>query len=199
MPTLRPLRRRRRRRQVFDDKSVFAEWFSEFVGTNQHAIAGGAADKKGTDAWFANEKRMLVITRLHQILEPFMLRRMVRRKLGTRRARRAAGRLPPTRAASARLPVFLHALGWLQQRSSESAGLSIPPPPHTRARAAARRRGQAAAQDGARHQVPAVGAAGVHLRLDQDHGVAVRGRGTGGVRGGERGRGVGRWGGAGGG
>ena len=77
MPTLRPLRRRRRRRQVFDDKSVFAEWFSEFVGTNQHAIAGGAADKKGTDAWFANEKRMLVITRLHQILEPFMLRRML--------------------------------------------------------------------------------------------------------------------------
>lgn len=60
-------------RQVFDNQSVFAEWFAEFVG-NQPI----APDKRGSEAaWFQNEKRMLVITRLHQILEPFMLRRMV--------------------------------------------------------------------------------------------------------------------------
>ncbi len=78
-------------RQVFDNQSVFAEWFAEFVGNQPVA----ALDKKGSEAaWFQNEKRMLVITRLHQILEPFMLRRMVgpllRRGVGGVGARGAA-------------------------------------------------------------------------------------------------------------
>ena len=62
--------------EVFDDKSVFAEWFSEFVGAQPLAAAG--VDPRSEAAVWHNEKRMLVITRLHQILEPFMLRRMVR-------------------------------------------------------------------------------------------------------------------------
>lgn len=62
---------------MFDNQSVFAEWFSEFVG-QAPLTAASAAPKDSEAAWFLNEKRMLVITRLHQILEPFMLRRMVR-------------------------------------------------------------------------------------------------------------------------
>jgi SWI/SNF-related matrix-associated actin-dependent regulator of chromatin subfamily A protein 2/4 len=61
---------------VFDNQSVFAEWFAEFVGGQPMSSAPGH-DPRSEAALWHNEKRMLVITRLHQILEPFMLRRMV--------------------------------------------------------------------------------------------------------------------------
>ena len=50
---------------VFDDAKIFAEWF-------------GGQDAKGNgDDWLETEKRVVVVHRLHQILEPFMLRRQV--------------------------------------------------------------------------------------------------------------------------
>ena len=55
--------------QVFDDKSTFTEWFGESLGK--------ATDSKAEDEWLETEKRVVVIHRLHQILEPFMLRRQV--------------------------------------------------------------------------------------------------------------------------
>ena len=57
--------------QVFDDKSTFTEWFGDSLGK---AADGGA---KQEDEWLETEKRVVVIHRLHQILEPFMLRRQV--------------------------------------------------------------------------------------------------------------------------
>ncbi|KAK9816457.1 hypothetical protein WJX72_000543 [[Myrmecia] bisecta] len=53
--------------EVFDDKGTFAEWFGDSLGK-----AGGAEED-----WLEKEKRVVVIHRLHQILEPFMLRRQV--------------------------------------------------------------------------------------------------------------------------
>ncbi len=64
--------------QVFDDKATFAEWFGDALGKG--ALAGGA------DEWLQTEKRVVVIHRLHQILEPFMLRRQVQD---------VEGKLPP--------------------------------------------------------------------------------------------------------
>ena len=64
--------------QVFDDKATFAEWFGDALGKG---AAGGGADE-----WLATEKRVVVIHRLHQILEPFMLRRQVQD---------VEGKLPP--------------------------------------------------------------------------------------------------------
>jgi SNF2-related domain len=55
--------------QVFDDKSVFNSWFGEAMA--------GSEDGGGGDEWLETEKRVVVIHRLHQILEPFMLRRQV--------------------------------------------------------------------------------------------------------------------------
>lgn len=66
--------------QVFDDKATFAEWFSDALG-KQGAGGGG-----GPDEWLETEKRVVVIHRLHQILEPFMLRRQVQD---------VEGKLPP--------------------------------------------------------------------------------------------------------
>ncbi len=51
---------------MFDDKAAFNDWFGEALGGED----GGGAD------WL-QEKRVVVIHRLHQILEPFMLRRQV--------------------------------------------------------------------------------------------------------------------------
>ena len=62
--------------QVFDDKNQFAEWFGDSFGKN----APGSEDD------VAMEKRVVVIHRLHQILEPFMLRRQVQD---------VEGKLPP--------------------------------------------------------------------------------------------------------
>ena len=53
--------------QVFDDKAAFNDWFGDALGAGED---GGGAD------WL-QEKRVVVIHRLHQILEPFMLRRQV--------------------------------------------------------------------------------------------------------------------------
>lgn len=54
--------------QVFDDNRSFSEWFGTFLGS-------GALED---DSALSREKRLVVVHRLHQILEPFMLRRMVR-------------------------------------------------------------------------------------------------------------------------
>lgn len=64
--------------QVFDDKNQFAEWFGDSFGKTAPG-AGGEDD-------VAMEKRVVVIHRLHQILEPFMLRRQVQD---------VEGKLPP--------------------------------------------------------------------------------------------------------
>lgn len=58
------------RMQVFDDRDMFGQWFGGTGGQG----AGGAA---GSEDWLETEKRVVVIHRLHQILEPFMLRRQV--------------------------------------------------------------------------------------------------------------------------
>ena len=53
--------------QVFDNAKVFQQWFGD--------------DKKGNSEeqhdWMEKEKKIIVVSRLHQILEPFMLRRLV--------------------------------------------------------------------------------------------------------------------------
>lgn len=64
--------------QVFDDKATFAEWFGDALGKGSQSAAA--------DEWLATEKRVVVIHRLHQILEPFMLRRQVQD---------VEGKLPP--------------------------------------------------------------------------------------------------------
>ena len=56
--------------QVFDDKGSFTEWFGDALGKSG---PGGQLE----DDWLETEKRVVVIHRLHQILEPFMLRRQV--------------------------------------------------------------------------------------------------------------------------
>ena len=57
--------------QVFDNAKVFQQWFGD-DGKKSAAGAGG----EGED-WMEKEKKIIVISRLHQILEPFMLRRLV--------------------------------------------------------------------------------------------------------------------------
>ena len=52
--------------EVFDSSKVFQAWFGN--------SKGGEGD--GED-WIEREKKVIVISRLHQILEPFMLRRLV--------------------------------------------------------------------------------------------------------------------------
>ncbi|CAK0787464.1 hypothetical protein CVIRNUC_010684 [Coccomyxa viridis] len=64
--------------EVFDDKATFAEWFGDALGKGSQSAAA--------DEWLATEKRVVVIHRLHQILEPFMLRRQVQD---------VEGKLPP--------------------------------------------------------------------------------------------------------
>ena len=53
---------------VFDDAKIFSDWF------------GGGGQGKGKqqdEHWLDTEQRVIVVHRLHQILEPFMLRRQV--------------------------------------------------------------------------------------------------------------------------
>ena len=83
--------------QVFDDKNQFAEWFGDSFGKTAPG-AGGEDD-------VAMEKRVVVIHRLHQILEPFMLRRQVQD---------VEGKLPPKV-----LPHNLHCSG--QQQAASKA------------------------------------------------------------------------------
>ena len=55
---------------MFDDKTSFSEWFGEALGSQTQ-------ENDGDTEWLEVEKRVVVIHRLHQILEPFMLRRQV--------------------------------------------------------------------------------------------------------------------------
>lgn len=59
--------------QVFSDSATFSEWFTKFLGVDSFGDGGG-----GEAAALDREKKVLVVNRLHQILSPFMLRRMVR-------------------------------------------------------------------------------------------------------------------------
>jgi SWI/SNF-related matrix-associated actin-dependent regulator of chromatin subfamily A protein 2/4 len=63
--------------QVFNDQQTFSEWFTRFLGTDSDGkpqpSGGGGPEASAMD----REKRILVVNRLHQILSPFMLRRMV--------------------------------------------------------------------------------------------------------------------------
>lgn len=79
------LKCRRPAAQVFDDKATFAEWFGDALGKGAGGAGGGGGAGAG-DEWLETEKRVVVIHRLHQILEPFMLRRQVAD---------VEGRLPP--------------------------------------------------------------------------------------------------------
>lgn len=55
--------------EVFDNRKVFHDWFSQpFQKEVSH---------NGEDDWLETEKKVIIIHRLHQILEPFMLRRRV--------------------------------------------------------------------------------------------------------------------------
>ena len=54
--------------EVFDNRKAFHDWFSKpFQKEVQSA----------EDDWLETEKKVIIIHRLHQILEPFMLRRRV--------------------------------------------------------------------------------------------------------------------------
>ena len=54
--------------EVFDDKKTFTDWFDTMLD--------GAGDDEES-LLLANEKKLVVVHRLHQILVPFMLRRQV--------------------------------------------------------------------------------------------------------------------------
>ena len=54
--------------EVFDNRKAFHDWFS------QPFQKEGPAHE---DDWLETEKKVIIIHRLHQILEPFMLRRRV--------------------------------------------------------------------------------------------------------------------------
>ncbi|CAN6455544.1 unnamed protein product [Victoria cruziana] len=56
--------------EVFDNRKAFYDWFSQpFQKDGQSQTA--------EDDWLETEKKVIIIHRLHQILEPFMLRRRV--------------------------------------------------------------------------------------------------------------------------
>ncbi|KAJ3693904.1 hypothetical protein LUZ60_009384 [Juncus effusus] len=57
--------------EVFDNKRAFQEWFSKPFQRD-----GGPSNPEEDD-WLETEKKVIIIHRLHQILEPFMLRRRV--------------------------------------------------------------------------------------------------------------------------
>ncbi|KAI9089885.1 hypothetical protein K1719_028855 [Acacia pycnantha] len=62
--------------EVFDNRKAFHDWFSkpfQKEGLSQNA----------EDDWLETEKKVIIIHRLHQILEPFMLRRRVEDVEGT--------------------------------------------------------------------------------------------------------------------
>ncbi|KAJ8900564.1 hypothetical protein K2173_025341 [Erythroxylum novogranatense] len=56
--------------EVFDNRKAFHDWFSK-----PFQKEGPTHD--GDDDWLETEKKVIIIHRLHQILEPFMLRRRV--------------------------------------------------------------------------------------------------------------------------
>eukprot|EP00850_Spirogloea_muscicola_P014198 SM000100S09425 [mRNA] locus=s100:293798:302108:+ [translate_table: standard] len=58
--------------EVFDNSRSFHDWFATPFHGKEGAGEGGDEDD-----WLETEKKVIVIHRLHQILEPFMLRRRV--------------------------------------------------------------------------------------------------------------------------
>lgn len=56
---------------MFDSSKAFNDWFAKPF---QRDAPTGQSDE---DDWLETEKKVIVIHRLHQILEPFMLRRRV--------------------------------------------------------------------------------------------------------------------------
>ncbi|KAJ7571709.1 hypothetical protein O6H91_01G174300 [Diphasiastrum complanatum] len=69
--------------EVFDSSKVFHDWFSKPFQKE------GTSTQTAQDDWLETEKKVIVIHRLHQILEPFMLRR---------RVEDVEGSLPPKRS-----------------------------------------------------------------------------------------------------
>ncbi|KAK1266177.1 ATP-dependent helicase BRM [Acorus gramineus] len=57
--------------EIFDNRKVFHDWFSKPFQKN------GPSHNSEEDEWLETEKKVIIIHRLHQILEPFMLRRRV--------------------------------------------------------------------------------------------------------------------------
>lgn len=56
--------------EVFDNRKAFQDWFSK-------PFQRDAPTHSEEDDWLETEKKVIIIHRLHQILEPFMLRRRV--------------------------------------------------------------------------------------------------------------------------
>jgi len=67
--------------QVFDNAKIFQQWFGDNGGKKASSAANlanlGGADAPSEEDWMEKEKKIIVVSRLHQILEPFMLRRLV--------------------------------------------------------------------------------------------------------------------------
>ncbi|KAF0934382.1 hypothetical protein E2562_025007 [Oryza meyeriana var. granulata] len=57
--------------EVFDNRKAFQDWFSKPFQRD------GPTHSEEEDDWLETEKKVIIIHRLHQILEPFMLRRRV--------------------------------------------------------------------------------------------------------------------------
>ncbi|MQM09007.1 hypothetical protein Taro_041869 [Colocasia esculenta] len=57
--------------EVFDNRKAFHDWFSKPFQKD------GPSHSPEEDDWLETEKKVIIIHRLHQILEPFMLRRRV--------------------------------------------------------------------------------------------------------------------------
>lgn len=57
--------------EVFDSSKAFQDWFSKPFQRD------GQTHSEEEDDWLETEKKVIIIHRLHQILEPFMLRRRV--------------------------------------------------------------------------------------------------------------------------
>lgn len=57
--------------EVFDSSKAFQDWFSKPFQRD------GPTHNEEDDDWLETEKKVIIIHRLHQILEPFMLRRRV--------------------------------------------------------------------------------------------------------------------------
>ena len=56
--------------EVFDNRKAFHDWFSQ-------PFQKEGPMHNAEDDWLETEKKVIIIHRLHQILEPFMLRRRV--------------------------------------------------------------------------------------------------------------------------
>ena len=118
--------------EVFDSAKVFQQWFGKTkAGDNQVQKVGGAGNDANEDDedddWIEREKKVIVISRLHQILEPFMLRRLVQD---------VERKLPPRKSVVVHCPFSAfqsNAYSWI------NATGSIRVEPHTRLGLAAQR------------------------------------------------------------